>query len=159
MIRERLRPLASLAGAAVAAVGFSTAAAAAPMPASHVASPAIGGTVTLRDLATGFCLDSNTSRNVYTGPCNGGSFQKWVVGRGTTLKDLATGFCLDSNTSRNVYTGPCNGGNFQNWNVSPGNTVTIRDVSTGFCLDSNTSRNVYTGPCNGGSFQKWVAGR
>lgn len=32
-----------------------------------------------RNVATGRCLDSNTSKSVYTRPCNGGSFQKWDI--------------------------------------------------------------------------------
>ncbi len=32
---------------------------------------------TLKNLATGFCLDSNANKQVYTLGCNGGSYQRW----------------------------------------------------------------------------------
>jgi len=35
-------------------------------------------TSTLRNLATSFCLDSNTTQDVSTLECNAGSFQEWV---------------------------------------------------------------------------------
>ncbi len=75
---------------------------------------------TYKNLATGFCLDSNTARQAYTNPCGrDNSFQKWTVirvGSHIQLKNLATGFCLDSNTARQVYTNRCGRDNsFQKW--------------------------------------------
>jgi serine/threonine-protein kinase len=31
----------------------------------------------LKNAATGFCLDSNTCKQVYTLDCNGSTFQRW----------------------------------------------------------------------------------
>ena len=124
-------------------------------------SPAVAGTyTTYRDLATGFCLDSNGEGRVYTLGCNGGSFQKWVLRSadgGVTLHNLATGFCLDINTQGRVYTLSCNGGNYQVWTrTRHGRQVTLRNLSTGFCLDSNTEGRAYTLGCNGGNYQRWT---
>lgn len=51
-----------------------------------IKSFAFGGTAivaskspeTYKNLATGYCLDSNAARQVYTHICNGGSYQKWL---------------------------------------------------------------------------------
>ena len=36
------------------------------------------GTVFLKNLATGYFLDSNARRDIYTHVYNGGSYQKWA---------------------------------------------------------------------------------
>ena len=76
------------------------------------------GSSTVRNVATGRCLDSSSTR-VYTSWCNGGSFQKWFVqerGFGAVvLRNLATGYVLDSNAARSVYALPENGGSYQKW--------------------------------------------
>lgn len=72
---------------------------------------------TLKNVATGLCLDSDASKQVYTSPCNGGSYQRWAIGtgaRGGTLRHLATGFCLDSSADM-VRTAQCTGGDSQQW--------------------------------------------
>jgi hypothetical protein len=75
----------------------------------------------LKNVRTGRCLDSNTRRQVYTLPCNGGNFQRWRVfynANGTrTFRNVSTKFCLDSNTARRLYTHACNGGSFQKWRL------------------------------------------
>jgi hypothetical protein len=123
-----------------------------------VPSTAQAVTRTYKNLATGFCLDSNKKGQAYTHGCNGGGFQKWNVA-GTsvvTFKNVATGLCLDSNTRRLVYTKGCNGGSFQKWRVTyAGGNRVFKNLATSFCLDSNTKRRLYTHGCNGGSFQKW----
>ena len=125
-------------------------------------SDAQAGVRVYKNLATGFCLDSNAKGKAYTHGCNGGAFQHWNVtgGKVVQLKNVRTKRCLDSNTRRQVYTLPCNGGNFQHWRVfyNANGTRTFKNVSTGFCLDSNTRRQVYTHGCNKGSFQKWSRG-
>ena len=109
-----------------------------------------------RNVATGFCLDSDTNGSVYTLDCNRGNFQNWnrtpPAAKEQQLRSVATGFCLDSNTDGEVYTLACNGGNFQRWRRDKGRFI---NVATGLCLDSDTSGRVYTLACNGGAFQRW----
>ncbi|MFC4054240.1 ricin-type beta-trefoil lectin domain protein [Actinomadura syzygii] len=111
----------------------------------------IAATHRLKNVATGYCLDSNSAQKVYAHGCNGGNYQRWSISGGR-LKDVATGYCLDSNSARKVYTHGCNGGNYQKWAISGGR---LKNVATGYCLDSNKAQKVYTHSCNGGSYQKW----
>jgi serine/threonine-protein kinase len=144
---------------AVLAMPLMIAAAAAAVGPSGTALAS--STTRLQDVATLFCLDSNTNGNAYTGGCNGGNYQNWALRpvAGYTsdynIVDAQTGRCLDSNSSGQVYTLTCNGGNYQNWHMTAGSTTTIQNVATLFCLDSNTSGQVYTLSCNGGNFQRW----
>jgi hypothetical protein len=59
----------------------STGALGATLVALCVPSPAAAQTwaapPTVKNVATGFCLDSNAGRQVYTLGCNGGSYQQW----------------------------------------------------------------------------------
>jgi Ricin-type beta-trefoil lectin domain len=90
------------------------------------------GTVTLSDVQTGYCLDSNPDPaspslgDVYTLPCNGGRWQEWYVGvhgpYDWFLRDAQTGDVLDSNYTNPaypsdgaVYADRCNGGPYQEW--------------------------------------------
>jgi Ricin-type beta-trefoil lectin domain-like len=116
--------------------------------------------LTLKNLATSFCLDSNPSYQVYTHVCNGGAYQKWGVQNNNdstiSFADLATSFCLETNTNNEVHTWSCNGGPYQKWQIQDNGdgSITFQNPETSFCLDSNPSA-VYTHVCNGGSYQRW----
>ncbi|MET9516429.1 RICIN domain-containing protein [Streptomyces sp. NPDC002994] len=72
----------------------------------------VSGGYTVKNMATGRCLDSNANQAVYTRACNGGSYQKWAISTGYKLKNVATGFYLDSNHDKKLYTGAGNSGNY-----------------------------------------------
>lgn len=84
----------------------------------------------LKDRATGRCLDSNAAGQIYTSPCQapGNPYQDWYLDQyyGTWQNfdyiDLATGLCLDSNGSGQAYTHACYGSSdyYQNWRVITG---------------------------------------
>ncbi|CAO5162937.1 Ricin-type beta-trefoil lectin domain-containing protein [Frankia sp. AiPs1] len=138
--------------------------AAAPPAVPQQAAPAApaASASTLTDLATGFCLESNSSQSGYAGTCNGSDSQRWkVYGYGAVvLTDLATGYCLDSNTVGNAYTRSCQGAASQQWRTADAGygTVSFTNVATGRCLDSGSDGSLYTMPCNGGSYQRWARG-
>ena len=98
----------------------------------------VGGTGTIRSVATGQCIDSDSNPTVslngtplgghaFAAACNGTGTQQWREGptlskdsvRGGDwyrLLDQGTGFCLDSNTNSLVYTLPClDPDDFQIW--------------------------------------------
>jgi hypothetical protein len=62
-------------GAGIGALAVAVLAICAPGTAAadtRAAQPAV------KNVATGFCLDSNANRQVYTLGCNGGGYQQWT---------------------------------------------------------------------------------
>lgn len=119
---------------------------------------AIGGAVmTLTNVAMNVCLDSNYAGNLYSGACNGGYYQAWIVtpnNDGTwTLTDYQTGLCLDGNGSW-FYVDACNGGSYQHWTPTWGGSGWIlTSLATGMVIDDNGSP--YFNTLNGGPYQQW----
>lgn len=75
------------------------------------------GTRAFKDVATGLCLDGNSS-TLYTLTCNFGGYQRWAptwTGTGWILKSQGSGLVLDCNASGTPYPNAQNGGNYQRW--------------------------------------------
>ncbi|GAA1682767.1 hypothetical protein GCM10009745_28880 [Kribbella yunnanensis] len=70
----------------------------------------------LRNVASGRCLDANTSGAVYSNSCNiNNTYQWWARQPDTSIRHGASGRYLDSNAAGDVYTLPRNGSAYQRW--------------------------------------------
>ncbi len=72
------------------------------------------GYVTIRNVQTGRCLDSNGSA-VYLGTCNGGYHQKWNPAGEVLLHAVYFQSALDGNANGDVYPHQRNDSAYQNW--------------------------------------------
>jgi len=120
-----------------------------------------GKFVVFRHLASSKVIDSNTKKDVYILPENGGNFQKWkAVGVGDSTYrfcNVSTGFYLDSDGKGAVYTHAGNHGLHQQWSLSETSIdgyFVVKNKATNLVLDSNGS-NVYTLAGNKGNYQSW----
>lgn len=117
-------------------------------PAGAQPSPA----AQISNLATGRCLDTNDSGEVYTSACDGRKTQQWQVS-GPIVRNAYTDECLANLESSNgVRTGPCDGSGSQNWLI---NGRVIHNLLTHRCLETNDSGAVYTMAHNTWDYQNW----
>jgi hypothetical protein len=76
----------------------------------------------VQSVATGFMLDGNTDRKIYSNPDNGRAFQEWKITPAGDdayhLQSVATGYVLDGNTQGEIYANSDNGGAFQKWKLT-----------------------------------------
>jgi hypothetical protein len=126
---------------------------------------ALSGTIFLRNLSTGNCLNALTEgalpRAARVATCADTNLQRWRVQRDisddniVTFVNIASGLCLDSNRARELYTFPCNGGAFQKWFISEtGRTLQfLQNEETGFCLEGAGGGSTLN--CNGAESQRW----
>lgn len=121
--------------------------------------------VSLQNMATALCLDSNNNGQVYAMNCkNEYGGQKWQPaqsGSSLILKNAATGLCLDNNNKGQVYAIQCNDQYAgQKWNMISNQRSDGRyqNATTGLCLDSNNKGQVYAIQCNNQyTGQNWLA--
>lgn len=82
-----------------------------------------GATTVIKNVGTGYCLDSNNAGHVYSLSCNGTRYQQWFVrqyaaGSAIVLENLATGRCLQQNSSGLYSTQDCNRNLYvQRWTI------------------------------------------
>ena len=159
---RRTLALVALVVAAVIAASAPSMAAAAPQPGKQLPAPQANAqpasTFRWIDYQTGRCLDSNANGDVYTLPCNGGSYQQWWIGPDFELCDYQTGRCIEA-LGQDIHAYFPSGDLSQSWYFRKGVSIPVYEVQnqqyTALCLDSNSSGNVYALGCNGGPYQAW----
>jgi hypothetical protein len=145
-------------------------------PPSTPATVAPGGTGTIRNVATGLCVDSDTTPvmalngtpsggHAFSSACNAAGTQQWSEGPLLSLDspraddmyrlvNRRTGFCLDSN-EQGIYTLPClDPDAYQVWQrVRTGpTTVAYRNQAANRCLSvSKTDSTLRTESCPTGT--------
>jgi len=116
---------------------FGTAATRTSTSTTSTATPIL----TIKNVGTDKCLDSNRQKDVYILNCNGGNNQKWYR-FGLTLKNVATGLLLDSTTWGVVSTNSQNFGRYQNWRIqNENNYVLLQNDETSKILGINLLQN------------------
>lgn len=128
------------------------------------------GTNYLRNWATGRCLETNQSGQVYTNPCTlpvgSNPNQSWTprrVGHDghdvVLLVNVATDRCLMNVDVLIAHLG-CSSANLPNyaWGAKGTWYQVVFENEAGGCLDSNHAGQAYMHGCNGGGFQKWRFG-
>ena len=119
--------------------------------------------ISLKDVATGLCLESNANKAVFTNDCSKSASQKWIINPNekiivngkeyTDLKNVPTGLCLDSETiSQKIFASECNNLDSQKWTI---NDQEVKNQS-GLCLESDASNAAFLANCTASNFQKWI---
>lgn len=155
--RPALRATAILATATglIAAVGVSS------------ASANVSGSFTIRNKATGLCLDSDYTGHAYTLACNGGTYQAWAISSNSDnshaeLADIETGRSLKfennlSTVDTDIPTLPVSL-NYLFYAIHNGNgTWTFSNMKSGMVLDTTGNLQTYEHtPIQNDAYQQWI---
>jgi len=112
--------------------------------------------MTIKNPATGLCLEADNSpfdvNAVFARGCNGAAGQSWTVSLPGTVMNVGNGGCLEARWDGPVVTSMCDDANpFQQWRASGDG---LRNLVTGRCLQVFDDGFVATQECNSG--QQWT---
>jgi hypothetical protein len=122
--------------------------------------------LSLRNVATGRCMDDSLAYGLRANNCNNLDYQRFFItsndGGGTwVLQNVHTGSCLDDSAAYGLRGYYCNNLDYQQFFLTThdnGYSWVLQNVHTGSCVDDSFAYGLRGYYCNNLNYQRWIIG-